>query len=380
LPKLAKEVIAVDKLGPPHASLSTVNAIKASAEWLCAAQDNSRSHDGGVARDYDLRSGWSASYPETTGYIIPTFLNLSRFFGDHKYRERAHKMVEWLVRIQRPDGGFQGGVVGSKPEVAVTFNTGQILIGLAIAAGEFEEAHVLAAARKAALFLRDSQDADGCWRSHPTPFAQPGDKSYETHVSWGLFEAERVLPGQGFAEAGYRQIDWALTNQIENGWFEQNCLDNPGAPLTHTIGYVLRGVIEAHRLGGRPTYFEAATKTADALLNCIDEQGFMAGRLASNWSDAADWSCLTGTVQIAACWLLLDRVLERQEYQDAASRAIGYVRRTIQSHPEPGVSGGISGSFPVDGGYTRFQYPNWAAKFFIDAQLMEIAADDRVID
>jgi hypothetical protein len=47
--------------------------------WLCRAQD--AGGDGGVSRSYALRHmrahgrrGWLASYPETTGYIIPTFL------------------------------------------------------------------------------------------------------------------------------------------------------------------------------------------------------------------------------------------------------------------------------------------------------------------
>ena len=376
LPKLAKDLLAADRSGPAQGTLLPVDATRASAEWLCAAQDNSRTHDGGVARDYDLRSGWGPSYPETTGYIIPTFLRLSEFLGEQAYRERAREMVEWLMCIQRSDGGFQGGRIGRTPVVSVTFNTGQILIGLAIAAREFEDSRVFDATRRAAIFLRDSQDSDGCWRSHPTPFAQAGDKSYETHVSWGLFEAERTLPAEGFAEAGYSQVDWALKNQTGNGWFEKNCLDNPEAPLTHTIGYALRGVIEAYRLGGRQSDIDAAVRTADALLRCIDERGFISGRLASDWTAAAGWSCLTGTVQIATCWLLLDRALGRRDYRDAASRAIDYVRRTIQLHQEPGISGGVKGSVPADGGYTRFQYPNWAAKFFIDAQLLEIAADD----
>lgn len=134
----------------------------------------------------------------------------------------------------------------------------RFLIGLAIAAREFEDRRILDATRKGAIFLRDSQDADGCWRSYPTHFAQPGDRSYETHVSWGLFEAERALPAEKFSEAGYRQVDWALKNQTGNGWFEKNCLDNPEAPLTHTIGYALRGVIEAYRLGGRQSDIDAA--------------------------------------------------------------------------------------------------------------------------
>ena len=48
--------------------------VDAAIEWLCAAQDRSKSNDGGVARDYSLLADWASSYPETTGYIIPTFL------------------------------------------------------------------------------------------------------------------------------------------------------------------------------------------------------------------------------------------------------------------------------------------------------------------
>jgi hypothetical protein len=31
----------------------------------------------------------------------------------------------------------------------------------------------------------------------------------------------------------------------------------------------------------------------------------------------------------------------------------------------------VKGSFPVSGGYVRFQYPNWACKFFVDAISLE---------
>ena len=54
------------------------NHVRAAVQWLCRAQDVSG--DGGVARSYSLvynpffkRRGWTPSYPETTGYIIPTF-------------------------------------------------------------------------------------------------------------------------------------------------------------------------------------------------------------------------------------------------------------------------------------------------------------------
>ena len=39
----------------------------------------------------------------------------------------------------------------------------------------------------------------------------------------------------------------------------------------------------------------------------------------------------------------------------------------------PNVRGAIKGSFPVDGGYNKYCYLNWACKFFIDSNLLEMS-------
>src|SRR5205085_10345256 len=124
-------------------------------------------------------------------------------------RERARRMTDWLVRIQLPGGGFQGGKIDMTPVMPVTFNTGQILLGLAAAEtafGQYREPM-----RRAADWLVHTQDPDGCWRKHPTPFATAGEKEYETHVAWGLFEAARIDPDRGYAEAGLANVAWALS-------------------------------------------------------------------------------------------------------------------------------------------------------------------------
>ncbi len=36
------------------------------------------------------------------------------------------------------------------------------------------------------------------------------------------------------------------------------------------------------------------------------------------------------------------------------------------------MRGGIAGSAPIWGDYSRFEYPNWAAKFFADALMMDM--------
>ena len=37
------------------------------------------------------------------------------------------------------------------------------------------------------------------------------------------------------------------------------------------------------------------------------------------------------------------------------------------------IRGGIAGSAPIWGSYSRFEYPNWATKFYADALMMEMA-------
>jgi len=253
--------------------------VAAALGWLRQAQDHSATHDGGVARHYSLVSGWSASYPETSGYIVPTLIGQARLRNDPGLRERARRVLDWLVSIQFPDGGFQGGMIGQEPRVPVTFNTGQILLGLAAGVAEFGDAY-RPAMTKAADWLAATQDDDGCWRRFPTPFARADDKSYETHVAWGLLEAARLDPSRNWGKAGLAQVRWAIGRQRPNGWMADCCLEEPHQPLTHTLGYALRGILEAWRFSEDPMFLDAGMRLAEGLLGCLDARetdGFPAG-------------------------------------------------------------------------------------------------------
>jgi hypothetical protein len=74
---------------------------------------------------------------------------------------------------------------------------------------------------------------------------------------------------------------------------------------------------------------------------------------------------------MAACWLLLYRETGNPRFREAALAANRYVRGTVRLDGPPETRGAVKGSFPVSGGYVRFQYPNWACKFFIDAISLE---------
>jgi hypothetical protein len=372
LPGYARELIRSDERGALRADPGAEACIHAGLEWLLLAQRSSSTRDGGVARHFSLVNGWGASYPETSGYIVPTLIREGIAQGDNRLLDSARRVLDWLLSIQFPQGGFQGGMVGEEPRVPVTFNTGQILLGLAAGARHFGDPRYLEAMHRAAAWLAATQDADGCWRRFGTPFAAPGEKVYETHVAWGLFEADRVDPSRGYGEAGARQVSWALGWQHANGWFEKCCLSDPARPLTHTIGYVLRGLLEAHAWRASATILQACERTARALLGCIDSDGRLPARFDQHWHAAAPFVCVTGSAQVAHCWLTLYELTADPEYLSAALRANRFVRRTIPQDGRVEIAGAVPGSYPINGDYGQYQFLNWAVKFMIDASRKEL--------
>ena len=367
----ARKEMAREKESPTAEDIPITSFIDEGLAWIGRAQDHSRSADGGVARHFCLLSGWGPSYPETTGYIIPTLIREGRIRGDINLLNRSRKMLDWLLSIQLPTGAFQGGTIDTATPVPVTFNTGQILLGLTAGTVEFGSAYETSM-MASADWLVSTQDRDGCWRKFPTPYASPGEKTYETHVAWGLLEAARLLPDRGYAEAAIRNVYWAMGQQSAEGWFPDCCLNNSTNPLTHTIGYILRGLVEAYLFTGDGKILESANRCAEGALRAMRSDGYLPGRLDSRWQGSVSWSCLTGTQQLAICWLLLYRKTGNTQFRDAAFLANRFVRRTVRLDGPMETRGAVKGSFPVKGEYSQFQYPNWACKFFLDAQRLEL--------
>ena len=105
--------------------------LRAAIDWLCRAQDarNDAADAGGVSAGWSFEDGWLPSYPETSGYIVETFIAAAGALGRPELLDRANRIVDWELSIQHPDGAFPGhfGEPGSQP---VIFNTGQIMHGM----------------------------------------------------------------------------------------------------------------------------------------------------------------------------------------------------------------------------------------------------------
>ena len=348
--------------------------LREAVEWLKRAQDTGT--DRGVSYGADFGGPFLESYPETTGYIIPTFLKLADYYKDESFWHRAIEMGEWESRIQMECGAVMGGRANADPTPAV-FNTGMVLLGWA---GLYERGGsptFLRSMRHASDWLLSLQDPDGAWRRGNSQFADPNTTVYNVKAAWGLCEAGRVAGIPEAIRAAIRNAEFCLSNQLPNGWYRDCCLVDADRPLLHTIAYTVQGLIGIGKISGRQDFIQAAVRTADSLIRLMDEDGFLPGRIGPDFKGAVDWGCLTGNAQTATTWGQLFRLTGDPAYRDALRCANLYLtRRHDIENLDPRLRGGVPGSWPVWGHYGRLRILSWATNFLVEALLLQRSIDD----
>jgi uncharacterized protein YyaL (SSP411 family) len=354
--------------------------IREAVAWIARAHD--ATPDRGVSRGFsvawsrDLRlRGWQPSYPETTGYIIPTLYDCARYLDAPDLRRRAAEMAKWECEVQLPSGAVMGGTISGGTHTPAVFNTGQVMLGWLRAAQETGDARYMDSCGSAAGYLISVQEADGGWRKGNSAFADSLTTTYNSRVGWALVMFGLRAGRQDAIDAGARNIHFSLSRQQGNGWFADNCLTDARQPLLHTIVYAMEGILGAHDALGDRACLDAVVRAADALVSRIRENGSLAGRFDAAWNGTVEWTCLTGCAQLAAMLLRLANATGERGYRDAARRILTFLKRVHDcTSPVDGVRGGLAGSFPLDGGYGRYEILNWATKFFVDALLLDEAA------
>ncbi|GAB4377647.1 MAG: hypothetical protein Kow00121_27710 [Elainellaceae cyanobacterium] len=336
--------------------------LEAAIQWLKRAHDYSP--DGGVSWGYSLKGAWRDSYRETSGYIAETFFDLAKYTQDKDAWQRAMAVSQWLVDIQDADGSIANTRYGTG---GIVFDTGQVLQGLVRAYEETEAPQFLQAANAAGDWLVRVADETGRWTRN-THNGIP--HVYNSRVAWILLKLHQLSPDADRERVARANLDWAVSQQ-HNGWFEQCAFVLDVAPFTHTIAYAIRGLLEAGLLLEESTYLNAAIAGAKAVMQHVRKDGFIPGQIDVDGSPVGRYCCLTGNCQMAIIWLKLFEHTGEAEYYQAASQSLQYVMACQDIlTSDLNVRGGIKGSHPIIGTYTRLSYPNWATKFFIDALLL----------
>lgn len=356
---------------------------------LIAAQPESTDHDrhlmaganwlaqsiaicGGVAssKGYRFPWGWVPPYPETTGYIIPTLLNLSDATGDRQWHLTAENMGRWLTTVQAADGGFAGYELGSSQKSDV-FDTGMILLGFNALQHTSPDARIAESASAAAAFLRHSLDDKGAFVRNVSHNML---HTYNVRSAWALVAYGMMTKDDLATDAGLANVEFTLRQQDDNGFFQNNGFKPGGNANTHGIAYVMRGLLQVHLLTQRTEILDAVTRTMDALVALFEKKGWLAAEIGPDWTFRSRHICLTGCVQLAILGFRLAHLTGRRQFVTMAERLIAQVVST-QSIEAKGKAhnGAIAGSYPIYGAYAPLQYPNWATKFMVDALLVRKA-------
>ena len=348
-------------------------------DWLKQAQ--AHTPDGGFAALYYPETRhWDMSYPETTGYILNTFLVYGAQKNNAELTALAEKAGEFEMAIQQPSGAT------GEPYARVTahprsFNTGQVLLGFCALYAFTKQPRYLEAAERAGRWLMRNVDGDGRFVRH----TYAGPHSYKVRVAWALYLLADQTGATAFARCANRITDWTLAQAQETGWFAATSLTEPTKPWTHLINYTLVGLVQILHMQRS----DVENDRINALLHraahgiCREQDrrkksapgAFVMGQPGTylpNWTSSDAWSCLTGNAQGAFFLMRYHELSGLPRFADTAEEIIDDLKTVhlLDGVQDPGLRGALWGSWPPQGSYCSWTVPNWGVKFFADALLL----------
>jgi uncharacterized protein YyaL (SSP411 family) len=365
-PDTLTRAIYRDLRGKQTTPRSDEEHLSAAIGWLYRSQDVTE--DGGSAAHYSLLTGWEDSYPETTGYIIPTLYDYADYIGSEEPRRRAEEMAEWLLNIQLSSGAFPAGIGADTSSGPSVFNTGQIIFGLIRTYHETGNVAYLDAAKRSGDWLTDVQHENGYWDQFDY---RDEVHSYCSRVAWALLEIYPITNNDIFYRSAVRHLEWVSSRQTDTDWFKNAGFSPNEAPPLHTIAYTVRGLLESGIQLNNDEFVSTAKATADQLLECHQHQGPLKGVYDQAWR-GKNFHCLTGNAQVVLIWQRLYEWLNDEQYLNAARNEISFIKRNHTIDDTVNIQGGIKGSHPIWGEYMRLRYPNWSVKFFVDCLINNI--------
>ena len=340
---------------------------KDSLRWLKQSFDATNQQGSAASFVLMSRKGpfWNRAYPETTGYIIETMLGYHKVFEEPWIKDYALNAADWLLGLQYEDGAFPAGYLGTKQKSI--FNTGQILFGLLAAHELTNESKYLLGAERATRWLANSVSKDGSWDKFN--FVPGYSPTYYTRVIWPMMMVNDRVRDKNITDQTLKALTF-YKNRIEGCKINGMAFHENQAAFTHTIAYTLRGFLECAHLLNDDKLMDTISNHFILIFEKIMQDGRLAGRYDVNWNSDLSFECLTGNAQMTLNFARMFELTGDNKFFDAAI-LLWDKNYDMQSRmPFSSLKGGIAGSKPIWGPYMTWEYPNWAAKFYLDAYLI----------
>jgi malonyl-CoA O-methyltransferase len=258
------------------------------------------------------------SYPEVTGYIIPTLYQYNK-------KTLAIEMAEWLISIQNKDGSFS-----SLDGNVYTFDTGQVIRGLVTVLDDFPRVKE-PLTRACDWVLTQIMPNGEIITPSKKMWSNLVDERIHLYILPSLIKAGQKLNKSQYIEAAKCAINYykRLPDLLEFN------------TLTHFYGYIVEALCDLNELD--------LAKAAMEIMNRLQKQDGSVPASAN-----VSWICTPGLAQLAVIWYKLG--MRRQ-----GDAALEYLIK-IQN-----MSGGFYGSYGRGAKYFAYEEISWATKFFLDA-------------
>jgi uncharacterized protein YyaL (SSP411 family) len=366
--------VVLDNCGIVGKHVAVEESLKNTFTWIKASFDATK--DGGSSAYYIFGGGWKASYPETTGYLIPTMYEYAAYSGNKEWAVLAKKAADWLLKIQDAQGGWQGLQVDEKCDLRV-FNSGMILDGLVAAYQRENDPKYLEAAARGMKWIAGKVGPDGFFKENNVV----GGGAFDTLVCACMLMVIQYLPQEEqniYIPIVRKALDAHLTLQTENAWFRKCNFRDDNLALLHHLGYTVDGLLISAEILDDKNYYAAAKRTLNKLLSKFEVSLELPAFTASDWTTHKDLGskaslCLTGYSQISIAFQKVARIENDLRFLNAALK-INDLVASIGNYPsmESGISYGLPGSYPINGSYQPYQFVNWAAKYHAEAMLLSL--------
>lgn len=360
------------KVGP---IVDTDHALQNIFQWIEASFR--ATNDGGSSAYYTVGRGWKSSYPETTGYLIPTLYDYADYSQNSKWSDLANSAGSWLLSIQFENGAWQGGQVDSDIGERV-FNSAMILDGIIECYERENDPKYLDSALKGLKWLVSCIGDDGVLSQHNIS----AGGSFDLLSLACMARAWQYLEGserEDTLSEIRRSVSAHLELQNANGWWKRSNFDYsyPNTSLLHHLSYTLDGVLILSEILEDKSLEEVVLKSARKMLSMFEVNRKLPAFINEDWTPYFDLGdkqysqCLTGYAQTSIVFIKLARLKSDKRFLNAAYKMIDILSSIgNRSFGQGGLDYGLAGSYPIFGNYQPFQIVNWAAKYHAESMLL----------
>lgn len=301
---------------------------------------------------------WSKPYPETTGYLIPTLIQLEKQM-DIKTSNLVDSCIQWLAKeVQHKDGAFPSLYAdNTRPSL---FNSAQIALGFYAYAKKSDQY------KAEELKLTEWLAEHICISEKDIHYKEDFVPTYYSRVVWpslllGLKHGHEVLL------EGCKKLLGILLQRIDKSYFPLQAGFQGDIAFTHTLAYTVRGIMESALLLEDDSLLELCKHQIDAQIQVMQSNNMIiAGQYGPGWEGDYSFRCLAGEWQWIIIFLKAVNLFNERSYLNLSSQLIEKMPGSGFLYPE----GAVSGSWPFWGKYMPLKAPNWAAKFALDALLL----------